>query len=94
MQHLFHAPAPSIDPTHHTTHKPTEPASQTHASKERGEAMKASEVYDRQIRLWGLEAQKRMQAARVLFVGLRALQAEVGVACGACPPVDRVRASD
>lgn len=41
--------------------------------------MKASEVYDRQIRLWGVEAQKRMQAARVLFVGLRALPAEVGV---------------
>ena len=40
--------------------------------------MDASEVYDRQIRLWGLEAQKRMQEARVLFCGLRALPAEVG----------------
>jgi len=39
--------------------------------------MNASEVYDRQIRLWGLEAQKRMQEARVLFCGLRALGAEV-----------------
>ena len=42
------------------------------------QAMDASEVYDRQIRLWGLEAQKRMQEARVLFCGLRALPAEVG----------------
>lgn len=37
----------------------------------------ADEVYDRQIRLWGLEAQSRMQNSRVLFVGMRALQAEV-----------------
>ena len=42
----------------------------------------ASEVYDRQIRLWGLEAQKRMQAAKVLFCGLRALPAEVRGCCG------------
>lgn len=37
----------------------------------------ADEVYDRQIRLWGTEAQSRMQNSRVLFVGMRALQAEV-----------------
>lgn len=36
-----------------------------------------SAVYDRQIRLWGLEAQKRMQESKVLFVGFGALQAEV-----------------
>lgn len=40
----------------------------------------ASEVYDRQIRLWGLEAQKRMQESKVLFIGMRALQTEVGIA--------------
>jgi hypothetical protein len=45
--------------------------------------MDASEVYDRQIRLWGLEAQKRMQEARVLFCGLRALPAEVDHGRGA-----------
>lgn len=39
--------------------------------------MSENEVYDRQIRLWGLEAQKRMQESRVLFIGLRALPAEV-----------------
>ncbi|XP_068034303.1 SUMO-activating enzyme subunit 1 [Anomalospiza imberbis] len=33
--------------------------------------------YDRQIRLWGLEAQKRLRASRVLLVGLRGLGAEV-----------------
>ncbi|XP_014774405.1 SUMO-activating enzyme subunit 1 [Octopus bimaculoides] len=34
-------------------------------------------LYDRQIRLWGLEAQKRLRAAKVLLVGLSGLGAEV-----------------
>ncbi|CAE1294313.1 UBLE1A [Acanthosepion pharaonis] len=34
-------------------------------------------LYDRQIRLWGLDAQKRLRAAKVLLVGLRGLGAEV-----------------
>ncbi|KAE8585568.1 hypothetical protein XENTR_v10021357 [Xenopus tropicalis] len=33
--------------------------------------------YDRQIRLWGLEAQKRLRTSRVLLVGMRGLGAEV-----------------
>lgn len=33
--------------------------------------------YDRQIRLWGLEAQKRLRASRVLLAGLGGLGAEV-----------------
>ncbi|XP_063793713.1 SUMO-activating enzyme subunit 1 isoform X2 [Pseudophryne corroboree] len=33
--------------------------------------------YDRQIRLWGLEAQRRLRTSRVLLVGLRGLGAEV-----------------
>ncbi|KAK9394188.1 SUMO-activating enzyme subunit 1 [Crotalus adamanteus] len=33
--------------------------------------------YDRQIRLWGLEAQKRLRASRALVAGLRGLGAEV-----------------
>ncbi|KAM4628349.1 SUMO-activating enzyme subunit 1 [Polymixia lowei] len=33
--------------------------------------------YDRQIRLWGLEAQKRLRGSRVLLVGLGGLGAEV-----------------
>nr|XP_028597605.1 SUMO-activating enzyme subunit 1 [Podarcis muralis] len=33
--------------------------------------------YDRQIRLWGLEAQKRLRASRVLLVGMKGLGAEV-----------------
>jgi ubiquitin-like 1-activating enzyme E1 A len=36
-----------------------------------------AEVYDRQIRLWGIEAQKRIQNTRVLIGGFRALNAEV-----------------
>ena len=38
---------------------------------------KEAEVYDRQIRLWGVEAQKRIQNAKVLLGGMRALNAEV-----------------
>ena len=34
-------------------------------------------VYDRQIRLWGLEAQKRLQNSRILICGMRGLGAEV-----------------
>jgi molybdopterin/thiamine biosynthesis adenylyltransferase len=34
-------------------------------------------IYDRQIRLWGVEAQQRMRASRVLVAGLGALGAEV-----------------
>ncbi|KAK3094094.1 hypothetical protein FSP39_024077 [Pinctada imbricata] len=34
-------------------------------------------LYDRQIRLWGLDAQRRLRAARVLLVGLRGLGAEI-----------------
>ncbi|KAK7104023.1 SUMO-activating enzyme subunit 1-like [Littorina saxatilis] len=34
-------------------------------------------LYDRQIRLWGLDAQRRLRAASVLLVGLRGLGAEV-----------------
>ncbi|KAJ8369116.1 hypothetical protein SKAU_G00091440 [Synaphobranchus kaupii] len=33
--------------------------------------------YDRQIRLWGLDAQKRLRGSRVLLIGLRGLGAEV-----------------
>jgi ubiquitin-like 1-activating enzyme E1 A len=36
-----------------------------------------AEVYDRQIRLWGIEAQKRIQNTRVLIGGFRALNAEI-----------------
>ncbi|MGH0126132.1 UNVERIFIED_CONTAM: hypothetical protein FKN15_025489 [Acipenser sinensis] len=33
--------------------------------------------YDRQIRLWGLDAQKRLRASKVLLVGMKGLGAEV-----------------
>ncbi|XP_064157391.1 SUMO-activating enzyme subunit 1 [Anguilla rostrata] len=33
--------------------------------------------YDRQIRLWGLDAQKRLRGSRVLLIGLKGLGAEV-----------------
>lgn len=36
-----------------------------------------AELYDRQIRLWGLESQKRLRAARVLICGINGLGAEV-----------------
>ncbi|KAG0222050.1 SUMO-activating enzyme subunit 1, partial [Mortierella sp. GBA43] len=34
-------------------------------------------LYDRQIRLWGLEAQHRMRNASILIVGMRAISNEV-----------------
>lgn len=33
--------------------------------------------YDRQIRLWGVEAQKRMRSSKVLIAGMSALGAEI-----------------
>lgn len=34
-------------------------------------------LYDRQIRLWGAQAQKRIQAAHILLISLRALGTEI-----------------
>uniref|UniRef100_A0A0A9XWX7 SUMO-activating enzyme subunit 1 n=1 Tax=Lygus hesperus TaxID=30085 RepID=A0A0A9XWX7_LYGHE len=34
-------------------------------------------LYDRQIRLWGIESQKRLRSARLLLIGLGGLGAEV-----------------
>lgn len=36
-----------------------------------------AELYDRQIRLWGLESQKRLHAAEVLLIGIKGLGSEV-----------------
>ncbi|XP_053974789.1 SUMO-activating enzyme subunit 1 isoform X2 [Hylaeus volcanicus] len=36
-----------------------------------------AELYDRQIRLWGLDSQKRLRAAKVLLIGLNGFGAEV-----------------
>lgn len=36
-----------------------------------------AELYDRQIRLWGLESQKRIRTARILISGLNGLGAEI-----------------
>ena len=36
-----------------------------------------AKLYDRQIRLWGVEAQNRMKNSKVLLVGIRGLNAEV-----------------
>lgn len=38
---------------------------------------KEAEIYDRQIRLWGVDGQRRLRAARVLVSGLRATGAEI-----------------
>ena len=38
---------------------------------------KEAEIYDRQIRLWGVDAQRRMRGSRVLLAGFRALNAEL-----------------
>ena len=36
-----------------------------------------AELYDRQIRLWGLDAQKRLRSARVCVLGMSGLGCEV-----------------
>lgn len=36
-----------------------------------------AELYDRQIRLWGIEAQNRMRECKVLIMGLRGVHTEV-----------------
>lgn len=44
-----------------------------------------AELYDRQIRLWGLDAQRRLRAATVLIIGMKGLGAEITkniVLCG------------
>ena len=38
---------------------------------------KEAEIYDRQIRLWGVEAQQRLRGARVFVCGLSGLGGEV-----------------
>lgn len=37
----------------------------------------ASEQYDRQIRLWGVDAQKRMSGSKVLFSGINGVSVRV-----------------
>ncbi|KAB0797313.1 hypothetical protein PPYR_08307 [Photinus pyralis] len=36
-----------------------------------------AELYDRQIRLWGIESQSRLRAANVLLIGIRGLGSEI-----------------
>ncbi|XP_055640872.1 SUMO-activating enzyme subunit 1 [Toxorhynchites rutilus septentrionalis] len=36
-----------------------------------------AELYDRQIRLWGLDSQKRLRSARILIAGINGLGAEI-----------------
>jgi ubiquitin-like 1-activating enzyme E1 A len=38
---------------------------------------KEAEVYDRQIRLWGVDAQQRMRSSRILVAGMTSAGSEV-----------------
>ncbi|KAL8619613.1 hypothetical protein ACOMHN_019668 [Nucella lapillus] len=49
----------------------------TAGTKEENITEDEAALYDRQIRLWGLDAQRRLRAASVLLIGLRGLGAEV-----------------
>ena len=44
-----------------------------------GQSLSADEIalYDRQIRLWGAQAQERIRSAHILLVSLRALGTEI-----------------
>ncbi len=78
--HATHTVAPLALDSHHFANKVFPPKMATAPQLSDREA----EVYDRQIRLWGVGAQRRMRDARVLVVGLTASAAEVG-ACGGAP---------
>ncbi|TGZ83067.1 hypothetical protein EX30DRAFT_354297 [Ascodesmis nigricans] len=56
-----------------------EPAGHISAAMVTSQTISADEValYDRQIRLWGMEAQARMRNAKVLIISMRALANEV-----------------
>lgn len=36
-----------------------------------------AQLYDRQLRLWGVQSQQRLQASKVAIVGMNAVQAEI-----------------
>ncbi|KAG5878637.1 hypothetical protein JTB14_008677 [Gonioctena quinquepunctata] len=46
-------------------------------SKENQLSAIEAELYDRQIRLWGIESQEKLRAANVLLIGIRALGSEI-----------------
>ncbi len=47
-------------------------------SNEAGDLTEAeAQLYDRQIRLWGLEAQQRLRKSRVLLIGMSPTGAEI-----------------
>ncbi|XTI92322.1 hypothetical protein V2W45_787580 [Cenococcum geophilum] len=59
---------------------PTEdPASETVAAIAQAQTISADEIalYDRQIRLWGVQAQERIRTANILLVSIKALANEV-----------------
>uniref|UniRef100_A0A915EB51 THIF-type NAD/FAD binding fold domain-containing protein n=1 Tax=Ditylenchus dipsaci TaxID=166011 RepID=A0A915EB51_9BILA len=56
---------------------PTAVAGASSASKTEEISKAEAELYDRQIRLWGLEAQNRLRNASVLLVGMSGLGAEI-----------------
>jgi len=47
------------------------------AAEEQQLTEQEKERYDRQIRVWGAEAQSRIQSSKVLICGLRGLAVEV-----------------
>ncbi|KAI8634852.1 hypothetical protein F5Y19DRAFT_127612 [Xylariaceae sp. FL1651] len=56
-----------------------EPSSSNAILPTNGHAMTADEIalYDRQIRLWGMQAQQKIQAANILLISMKALANEI-----------------
>ncbi|KAH0303129.1 hypothetical protein KCU71_g10768, partial [Aureobasidium melanogenum] len=54
-------------------------AAETVAAIAQAQAMSADEIalYDRQIRLWGVQAQERMRSANILLISVKALGTEI-----------------
>eukprot|EP00537_Pseudo-nitzschia_pungens_P015908 CAMPEP_0172410040 /NCGR_PEP_ID=MMETSP1061-20121228/76677_1 /TAXON_ID=37318 /ORGANISM="Pseudo-nitzschia pungens, Strain cf. pungens" /LENGTH=471 /DNA_ID=CAMNT_0013146209 /DNA_START=129 /DNA_END=1544 /DNA_ORIENTATION=- len=86
------AAAPAAEATSTTTtNNNTTTTTNNNTSTRRGPS--ESDVYDRQIRLWGAEAQKKMQNSRVLYVHVTGGSAEVlknlclaGIKASLCDP--------
>lgn len=36
-----------------------------------------AQLYDRQLRLWGVQSQQRLQASKVALIGINAVQSEI-----------------
>lgn len=46
-------------------------------SSESALSSEETQLYDRQLRLWGVQSQQRLQASKVAMIGMNAVQSEI-----------------